>query len=98
MLSSIYKEEFLGSSYESRPGRSQHDALDTLIVGVSTGRVHFILGADIRSFLTELSQERVVRSLDHRVGDRRIIGLAQKWLLAGILEGAVVTVEEKGRG
>jgi RNA-directed DNA polymerase len=97
-LSAIYEEEFLGISYGFRPGRSQHDALDALIVGIQTRKVSFVLDADIRSFFTEVSQEWVVRFLEHRIGDRRIVRLVQKWLRAGILEGGVVTVEEKGTG
>ena len=79
-------------------GRSQHDALDALIVGISSRKVNFILDADIRSFFTEVSQEWVVRFLEHRIGDKRIIRLVQKWLRAGIVEDGVVTIEEKGTG
>src|SRR5207302_4459267 len=98
VLSAIYEEDFLGFSYGFRPGRSQHDALDALIVGISSRKVNFILDADIRSFFTEVSQEWVVRFLEHRIGDKRIIRLVQKWLRAGILEDGIVTVEEKGTG
>ena len=84
--------------YGFRPGRSQHDALDALIVGISSRKVNFILDADIRSFFTEVSQEWVVRFLEHRIGDKRIIRLVQKWLRAGVLEDGIVTVEEKGTG
>jgi RNA-directed DNA polymerase len=96
VLSAIYEEDFLGFSYGFRPGRSQHDALDALIVGISSRKVNFILDADIRSFFTEVSQEWVVRFLEHRIGDKRIIRLVQKWLRAGVLEDGVVTIEEKG--
>jgi RNA-directed DNA polymerase len=98
VLSAIYEEDFLGFSYGFRPKRSQHDALDALIVGISSRKVNFILDADIRSFFTEVSQEWVVRFLEHRIGDRRIIRLVQKWLRAGVLEDGIVTVEEKGTG
>src|ERR1700740_1121916 len=98
VLSAIYEEDFLGFSYGFRPRRSQHDALDALIVGISSKKVNFILDADIRSFFTEVSQEWVVRFLEHRIGDRRVIRLVQKWLRAGILEDGVVTIEEKGTG
>src|SRR5215469_10704136 len=98
VLSAIYEEDFLGFSYGFRPGRSQHDALDALIVGISSRKVNFILDADIRSFFTEVSQEWVVRFLEHRIGDKRIIRLVQKWLRAGILEDGIVTVEETGTG
>jgi RNA-directed DNA polymerase len=98
VLSAVYEEEFLGFSYGFRPGRSQHDALDALIVGITSRKVNFILDADIRSFFTEVSQQWVVRFLEHRIGDKRIIRLVQKWLRAGVLEDGVVTVEEKGTG
>ena len=98
VLSAIHEEDFLGFSYGFRPKRSQHDALDALIVGISSRKVNFILDADIRSFFTEVSQEWVVRFLEHRIGDKRIIRLVQKWLRAGVLEDGIVTIEEKGTG
>src|SRR6202522_2642646 len=98
VLSEIYEADFLGFSYGFRPGRGQHDALDALYVGISSKKVNFILDADIRSFFTEVSQEWVVRFLEHRIGDRRILRLIQKWLRAGVLEDEVVTIEEKGTG
>jgi group II intron reverse transcriptase/maturase len=98
VLSAIYEEDFLGFSYGFRPRRSQHDALDALLVGIGSRKVNFILDADIRSFFTEVSQEWVVRFLEHRIGDKRIIRLVQKWLRAGVLENGIVTVEEKGTG
>jgi group II intron reverse transcriptase/maturase len=98
VLSAIYEEDFLGFSYGFRPQRSQHDALDALIVGISSRKVNYILDADIRSFFTEVSQQWVVHFLEHRIGDRRIIRLVQKWLRAGVLEDGIVTVEEKGTG
>ena len=70
MLNEIYEEDFLGFSYGFRPGRGQHDALDVLCVGISSRKVNFILDADIRSFFTEVSQEWVVRFLEHRIGPR----------------------------
>ena len=98
VLSAIYEEDFLGFSYGFRPKRSQHDALDALIVGISSRKVNFILDADIRSFFTEVSQQWVVRFLEHRIGDKRILRLVQKWLRAGVLEGGIVAIEEKGTG
>jgi RNA-directed DNA polymerase len=98
VLNEIYEEDFLGFSYGFRPGRGQHDALDALYVGIGSKKVNFILDADIRSFFTEVSQEWVVRFLEHRVGDKRILRLIQKWLRAGVLEDEVVTIEEKGTG
>src|SRR3954466_8483522 len=98
VLNEIYEADFLGFSYGFRPGRSQHDALDALYVGISSKKVSFILDADIRSFFTEVSQEWVVRFLEHRIGDKRILRLIQKWLRAGVLEDEILTIEETGTG
>jgi len=98
VLNATYEDDFLGFSCGFRPRRSQHDALDALHVGISSKKVSFILDADIRSFFTEVSQEWVVRFLEHRIGDKRILRLIQKWLRAGVLEDEVVTIEEKGTG
>jgi RNA-directed DNA polymerase len=98
VLSAIHEEDFLGFSYGFRANRSQHDALDAVIVGISSKKVNYILDADIRSFFTEVSQQWVVRFLEHRIGDKRIIRLVQKWLRSGILEDGIVTIEEKGTG
>ena len=81
-----------------RPGRGQHNALDALCVGISSKKVNFILDADVRSFFDEVSQEWLVRFVEHRVGDRRIIRLIRKWLKAGVLEDGVVAVSDKGTG
>ncbi|HXQ17745.1 MAG TPA: reverse transcriptase domain-containing protein, partial [Caulobacteraceae bacterium] len=89
---------FLGFSYGFRPKRSQHDALDALIVGITAKKVNYILDADIRSFFTEVSQQWVILFLKHRIGDPRILRLVQKWLRAGVLEDGIVTIEEKGTG
>jgi group II intron reverse transcriptase/maturase len=98
VLNAIYEEQFLGFSYGFRPERSQHDALDALVVGITRTKVNYILDADIRSFFDEVSQEWLVRFLEHRIGDRRIIRLIQKWLRAGVLEEGAVTVSDKGTG
>ncbi len=98
VLNAIYEEDFLGLSYGFRPGRSTHDALDALVVGIKSTKVNWILDADIRSFFDEISQQWLVRFLEHRIGDRRIIRLIQKWLKAGILEDGVATVSTKGTG
>ena len=98
VLNAIYEEDFLGLSYGFRPGRSQHDALDALVTGIGNTKVNWILDADIRSFFDMVSQEWLVKFVEHRVGDRRIIRLIQKWLKAGILEDEVVTVSERGTG
>ena len=98
ILNMIYEEDFLGFSYGFRTGRGQHDALDALAVGIASKRVSFILDADIRSFFDEISQSWMTRFLEHRIGDKRILRLIQKWLKAGVLEDGVVTTSEKGTG
>ena len=98
LLNAIYEEDFLGFSYGFRPGRGTHDALDALCVGIDSKKVSFILDADIRSFFDEINQEWLIRFLEHRIGDRRIIRLIQKWLKAGVLEDGVVTVSDRGTG
>ena len=98
LLNAIYEEDFLGFSYGFRPGRGTHDALDALCVGIDSKKVSCILDADIRSFFDEISQEWLIRFLEHRIGDRRIIRLIQKWLKAGVLEDGVVTVSDRGTG
>src|SRR6266567_4068072 len=98
VLNAIYEEDFLGFSYGFRAGRGPHDALDALVVGISSTKVNWILDADIRSFFDEVSQDWLVRFVKHRIGDPRIIRLIQKWLRAGILEDGVVTVSDKRTG
>jgi group II intron reverse transcriptase/maturase len=98
LLNAIYEEDFLGFSYGFRPGRGAHDALDALCVGIHSKKVSFILDADIRSFFDEISQQWLIRFLEHRIGDRRIIRLIQKWLKAGILEDGVVAISDRGTG
>ena len=98
LLNVIYEEQFLGFSYGFRPGRGTQEALDALVVGIERKKVNWILDADIRSFFDEISQEWLVRFLEHRIGDRRIIRLIQKWLKVGVLEDGVVKASEKGTG
>ena len=98
VLNSIYEEDFLGFSYGFRPGRSQHDALDALVVGISGRKVNFILDADIRSFFDSVDQRWLIRFMEHRIGDKRILRLIQKWLKVGVLEDGIVTVSETGTG
>jgi len=98
VLNAIYEEDFLGFSYGFRPGRGTHDALDALCVGIERTKVNWILDADIRSFFDEISQKWLVRFLEHRIGDRRIIRLIQKWLKAGVMEDGIVTISDRGTG
>ena len=98
LLNAIYEEDFLGFSYGFRPGRGTHDALDALCVGIHGKKVSFILDADIQSFFDEINQQWLIRFLEHRIGDRRIIRLIQKWLKAGVMENGVVAVSDRGTG
>jgi RNA-directed DNA polymerase len=98
VLNAIYEEEFLGFSYGFRPGRGTHDALDALVVGISSKKVSWILDADIRSFFDTVNQEWLIRFVEHRIGDPRIVRLIQKWLKAGILENGVVSASDTGTG
>ena len=98
VLNAIYEEDFLGFSYGFRPGRGPHDALDALVVGITSRKVNHILDADIRSFFDSVSQDWLVRFVEHRIGDKRIVRLVGKWLKAGILEDEVVTVSDRGTG
>src|SRR5947199_9001595 len=98
VLNAIYEEEFLGFSYGFRPGRGAHDAMDALVVGIERKKVSFILDADIRSFFDTVNQEWLIKFVEHRIGDKRMIRLLQKWLKAGVLEDGVVTVSEMGTG
>jgi len=98
VLNAIYEEDFLGLSYGFRPGRGTHDALDALCVGINSTKVNFILDADIQSFFDTVSQEWLIRFVEHRIGDPRIIRLIRKWLKAGVLEGGVVSVSDTGTG
>src|SRR5438477_6239020 len=98
LLNAIYEEDFLGFSYGFRPGRGTHNALDALCVGIDSRKVNYILDADIRSFFDEVSKDWLIRFVEHRIGDKRIIRLIQTWLKAGILEDGIVAVSDKGTG
>jgi group II intron reverse transcriptase/maturase len=98
VLNAIYEEDFLGFSYGFRPGRGTHDALDALVVGIDSRRVNWILDADIRSFFDTVSQDWLIKLVEHRVGDPRIVRLIQKWLKSGVLEGGMVRVSDRGTG
>jgi RNA-directed DNA polymerase len=98
VLNAIYEGDFCGFSYGFRPGRGAHDALDALCVAISTRKVNWIVDADIQNFFGAVSQEWLVRFVEHRIGDKRIIRLIRKWLKAGILEDGIVTVDDRGTG
>jgi hypothetical protein len=85
VLNAIYEQGFLGFSYGFRPGRSPHQALDALAVGIGTKKVNWVLDADIRRFYDTLDHVWLVKFVEHRVADRRVVRLIQKWLKAGVL-------------
>jgi RNA-directed DNA polymerase len=96
VLNAIYETDFLGFSYGFRPGRSQHNALDALYTGLLTKKVNWVLDVDIRSFFDGLSHEWLVKFIEHRIADRRVVRLIQKWLNAGVLEDGRRTRAEEG--
>ena len=95
VLNAIYETDFLGFSYGFRPGRSPHRALDALYTGLLTRKVNWVLDLDIKGFFDGLSHEWLVKFIEHRIADRRVVRLIQKWLNAGVLEdGKHLRVEE----
>lgn len=86
VLNAIYEQDFLGFSYGFRQGRGQHDALDALSEGIAGRKINWILDADIRSFFDEIDHEWMLRFLEHRIADGRVIRLIRKWLTAGTIE------------
>src|SRR5438270_8210463 len=86
ILNQIYEEDFLGFSYGFRPGRSQHQALDALSYAFLKKKVNYVLDADIRGFFDNLDKSWMVKFVEHRVADPRILRLIQKWLKAGVME------------
>ena len=86
ILTPIYEPEFLGYSYGFRPGRGAHDALDALAFGIERRKVNWIIDADIRAFFDRLSRDHLLRFLEHRIGDKRVLRLIAKWLNAGVME------------
>ncbi len=96
VLNAIYEQDFLGFSYGFRPQRSPHDALNALAVAIQTRRVNWVLDADIRSFFDTLNHGWLVKFVEHRVADQRVVRLIQKWLNAGVLEEGRRTRSEVG--
>jgi RNA-directed DNA polymerase len=96
VLSAIWEEDFLGFSYGFRPGRSQHDALDALAVAFEKRPVNWILDADIAGFFDTVSHEWLLRFVEHRVGDPRVVRLIRKWLKAGVMEDGQLSATEAG--
>lgn len=96
ILAAIWEQEFLGFSYGFRPGRNPHQALDGLAVGIEVKRVNWVLDADLRGFFDTISHEWLVKFIEHRIGDRRIVALIGKWLKAGVLEDGQWRQSETG--
>ena len=86
VLNAIYEEDFLGFSYGFRPGRSPHDALDALAVGITERKVNWILDADVSDFFSKIDHSWLERFLEHRIADKRVLRLIQKWMAAGVIE------------
>jgi group II intron reverse transcriptase/maturase len=86
VLNAVYEEDFLGFSYGFRTGRSPHDALDALAVGISERKVNWILDADVSDFFSKLDQAWLRKFLEHRIADKRVLRLIDKWLAAGVIE------------
>lgn len=89
VLNAIYETDFLGFSYGFRSGRSPHDALDALAVGIVRRRVNWVLDADLRDFFTRLDHGWLQKFLEHRIADRRMLRLLGKWLKAGVIENGI---------
>jgi group II intron reverse transcriptase/maturase len=96
VMNAIYETDFLGFSYGFRPGRSQHNALDALYVGLLTKKVNWVLDADIRGFFDAIDREWLMKFVEHRISDRRIQRLILKWLKAGVLEDGEVRHADTG--
>jgi retron-type reverse transcriptase len=98
VLNAIYEADFLGFSYGFRPRRGPHDALDAPAVVITTRRVNWILDADIQAFFDTVSHAWLIRFLEQRIRDQRILRLIQKWLRAGVLEDGTIQVSDQGTG
>jgi RNA-directed DNA polymerase len=96
VLNAVYETDFLGFSYGFRPGRSAHRALDALAVGIQRRKVNWLLDADIRSFFDTLDHEWLVKFVEHRIADRRVVRHIQKWLNAGVMEDGKHLEQEEG--
>ena len=96
VLNAIYESDFVGFSYGFRPGRSPHDALDALAAAIKTRHVNWVLDADFREFFTSLDHRWLVRFLGHRIADKRVLRLIQRWLRAGVIENGSWTACEEG--
>lgn len=96
VLDAVYETDFLGFSYGFRPGRSQHDALDAFTVGLEHKKVNWVLDADIRGFYDAIDHEWLVKFIEHRIADQRVVRHGKKWLEAGVLEDGKRTQSAEG--
>ncbi|MDQ2866038.1 MAG: group II intron reverse transcriptase/maturase [Candidatus Eremiobacteraeota bacterium] len=96
MLNEIYEADFLGFSYGFRPGRGQHDALDALAYAITRTPVNWIIDADLRAFFDTVNHDWLIRFLELRIGDNRVIRLIRKWLKAGVMDGLNALATTKG--
>ena len=96
VLNNIYETDFKGFSYGFRPGRSQHNALDALMEGIRTQKVNWVLDADIRGFFDAIDHEWMIKFVEHRIADQRVVRHIKKWLNAGVLEDGELTRAEEG--
>jgi RNA-directed DNA polymerase len=96
VLNAVYEEDFLGFSYGFRPGRSAHDALDAIAVAIQRKRVNWMLDADIRECFSSLDHSWLERFIEHRIADKRVLHLIQKWLRAGVIENGTWTACDEG--
>jgi group II intron reverse transcriptase/maturase len=96
VLSAIYETDFKGFSYGSRPNRGAHNALDAVTVGIETRKVNWVLDADIRGFFDAIDHEWMLKFVEHRIADRRVLRHLKKWLNAGVLEQGVRVEAERG--
>ena len=96
VLNAIYEADFVGFSYGFRPGRSPHDALDALAAGIVRKRVNWVLDTDFREFFTSLDHRWLERFLEHRIADKRVLRLIQKWMAAGVIEDGAWTESLEG--
>jgi RNA-directed DNA polymerase len=96
VLNAVCEVDFLGLSYGFRPRRGPHDALDALATGIMTKKVNWVPGADIRDFFGQLDRDWLRKFLGHRIADKRVLRLVDKWLAAGVMEDGTWTDSGKG--
>jgi RNA-directed DNA polymerase len=96
VLSAIYEEDFLGFSYGFRPGRGQHDALDAVWMGIESREIGWILDADISAYFDSIDHDWMMKFLQHRIADKRVLRLIEKWLKAGVIEDGKRIEAERG--